>query len=92
MKKILLNISKVCEFVYGWVIYICLFVGGLTFFGYAAALIIGGDIAAQICDIIYNYIFKYLIYAGNVAVLIGLLNMYIKKQKSLSITKTEDMN
>mgnify|MGYP003301256897 CR=1 FL=1 len=28
---------------------ICLFAGGLTFFGYVAALCIGGDTAAAIC-------------------------------------------
>lgn len=86
MKKFIKTVTKILDFVFGLGIFICLFVGGATFFGYLAAFIIGGDIAAAICNVIYNYIFKVLIYGGNVIVLIGLLNMYLKKQKSLTIS------
>ena len=60
-------------------------VGGATFFGYLAAFIIGGDTATAICNFIYKVIFKNLIYGGNIIILIGLLNMYLKKQKSLTM-------
>jgi len=86
MKKILKVISKILDYVYGWGIFICLFVGGITFFGYVAAFIIGGETAAVICDFIYKTVFKILIYGGNVIVLVGLLNMYIKNQKSLTVS------
>lgn len=86
MKKILTVISKILDYVYGWGIFICLFVGGLTFFGYVAAFIIGGETAALICDFIYKTVFKILIYGGNVLVLVGLLDMYIKNQKSLTVS------
>ena len=86
MKKILKVISRILDYVYGWGIFICLFVGGLTFFGYVAAFIIGGETAAVICDFIYKTVFKILIYSGNVIVLVGLLNMYIKNQKSLTVS------
>ena len=86
MKKILTVISKILDCVYGWGIFICLFVGGLTFFGYVAAFIIGGETAALICDFIYKTVFKILIYGGNVLVLVGLLDMYIKNQKSLTVS------
>lgn len=86
MKKIIKTITKILDFVFGLGIFICLFVGGATFFGYLAAFIIGGNIAATICDVIYNHIFKALIYGGNIIVLIGLLNMYLKKQKSLTVS------
>ena len=89
MKKVLKTTTKILDYVFGLGIFICLFVGGATFFGYLAAFIIGGDVAAAICDIIYNHIFKVLIYGGNVIVLIGLLNMYLKRQKSLSISDTK---
>lgn len=89
MKKFIQTTTKILDFVFGLGIFICLFVGGATFFGYVAAFIIGGDVAAQICDVIYNHIFKVLIYGGNVIVLIGLLNMYLKRQKSLSISDTK---
>ena len=86
MKKILKVISKILDYVYGWGIFICLFVGGITFFGYVAAFIIGGETAALICNFIYKTVFKILIYVGNVIVLVGLLNMYIKNQKSLTVS------
>ena len=86
MKKILKTISKILDYVYGVGIFVCLFVGGLTFFGYVAAFIIGGETAALICDFIYKTVFKILIYGGNVIVLLGLLNMYLKNQKSLTVS------
>lgn len=86
MKKILKVISKILDYVYGWGIFVCLFVGGITFFGYVAAFIIGGETAALICNFIYKTVFKILIYGGNVIVLVGLLNMYIKNQKSLTVS------
>ena len=52
MKNVLNKISKVLSTIFGCGILIALFVGGLTFFGYLFALIIGGDTAAVICDFI----------------------------------------
>ena len=43
MKEKLKKISNVCKIIFGYGIMITLFVGGLTFFGYIAALIIGGE-------------------------------------------------
>ena len=86
MKKFIKTVTKILDVIFGVGIFICLFVGGATFFGYLAAFITGGNIAAAICDVIYNHIFKALIYGGNIVVLIGLLNMYLKKQKSLTVS------
>ena len=90
MKKILKKIIAILDGVYGWGILVCLFVGGMTFFGYLAAFIIGGDVATAICNVIYNYIFKVLIYGGNIIVLLGLLSMYLKKQKTLTMTESSE--
>lgn len=86
MKNVIKKITVVLDQVYGWGIFLCLFVGGAAFFGYLAAFIIGGDTAAAICDFIYKTVFKVLIYGGNVIVLVGLLNMYLKRQKSLTMS------
>ena len=90
MKKLLKNTISVLDWVYGWGVLICLFVGGATFFGYLAAFIIGGAPATAICDFIYKVIFKVLIYGGNIVVLLGLLSMYLKKQKSLTMNETAE--
>ena len=83
------TITVILDHIYGWGIFLCLFVGGTAFFGYLAAFIIGGDIAPLICDFIYKGVFKVLIYGGNIIVLLGLLNMYLKKQKSLTMSDTK---
>lgn len=86
MKKILRKVSKLLDYIYGWGIFVCLFGGGLMFFGYLAAFIIGGETAAIICEVIYKQIYGVLIYGGNIIVLLGLVNMYLKKQKALTIS------
>jgi len=88
MKKWINTVTAAIDYVYGWGIFVCLFAGGLTFFGFLAAFIVGGDAAAAICDVIYNKIFKVLIYCGNIFVLLGLLSMYLKKQLALTISDT----
>ena len=56
MKETFKKISGVCKLIFGYGIMISLFAGGLTFFGYLAALIIGGNVAALICAFIYKKI------------------------------------
>ena len=88
MKDIIKKVDAVIGTIYGWSIFICLFVGGLTFFGFLAAFIIGGETATAICEFIYNKIFKVLIYGGNVVVLLGLVDMYLRKELALTIADT----
>ena len=66
---------------------VCLFLGGLTFFGYLAALIIGGDAAVMICEVIYKKIMPIVIYATTGTVLFGLLTMYLAGEKVLTADK-----
>lgn len=86
MKKILTVLTKILDKIYSIGILVCLFGGGLTFFGFLAAFIIGGETATEICVYIQNQIFKWLIYGGNVIICLGLVNMYLKKQKSLTVS------
>ena len=89
MKKVLNKISKILDYIYGIGIFIALFVGGLTFIGFIIAFLIGGQTATEICTFIYKKIFAYLIYGGSVVILLGLVNIYIKNQKILSINDKE---
>lgn len=66
---------------------ISLFVGGLTFLGYLAALIISGNTGFVICEFLYKKFFPVFIYASNVVVLIGLVAMYLSGEKSLVLKK-----
>lgn len=87
MKNITKKISSVLRTVFGYGIMICLFAGGLTFFGYIAALIIGGDTAAEICKFIYKSFFPVIIKTSNILVILGLLGMYLNGEMSLTISK-----
>ena len=85
MKK-LVDIFKL---IFGYGIMIVLFAGGLTFFGYVVALIIGGDTAVAICTWIYKSFIPVIIYASTVLILFGLLTMYLAGEKALTPGRKE---
>ena len=84
MKEMCKKISNVMKTIFGYGIMICLFVGGLTFFGYLAALIIGGETAAAICVFIYKTIIPIIIKASTILVLFGLVAMYFAGEMELT--------
>ena len=87
MKNILNKVSKVLSTIFGIGIVIALFVGGLTFFGYLVALIIGGNVATVICDFIYNSIIPVIIKVSTIMVLLGLVVMYLNGEVALTSNK-----
>ena len=87
MKDFCKKLSDILKIIFGYGIMIALIAGGLTFFGYLAALIIGGDIATAICVFIYKKIIPVMIYVSTVTVLFGLLAMYLAGEKSLTPSK-----
>ena len=84
MKETLKKISDVCKIIFGYGIEIVLFAGGLTFFGYLAALFIGGETATNICTWIYKSFVPVIIYTSTVLILFGLLSMYLAGEKALT--------
>lgn len=89
MKENLKKIAAKLKIVFGYGIMLTLFVGGLTFFGYLVALIIGGDTAALICEVIYKQIVPVMIKVSTIMVLFGLVTMYLAGEKSLTPTKRD---
>ncbi len=87
MKNLLKKISSVLKTIFGYGIMICLFAGGLTFFGYVAALIIGGSTATAICTVIYKTIIPRIIYVTSILVLLGLVAMYLNGEMALTAKK-----
>lgn len=84
MKETLKKISDVCKLIFGYGIMITLFAGGLTFFGYIAALIVGGKTATNICIWIYKSFIPVIIYASTILILFGLVTMYMAGEKALT--------
>lgn len=60
-----------------------LFAGGLALAGYIIAMVIGGDTAPVICAFIYKTYLPLVIKITSVIVGVGLLAMYLTKQKAL---------
>ena len=87
MKEICKKISNLLKTIFGYGIMVSLFAGGLTFFGYVAALIIGGDVATAICTVIYKDIIPVIIYVSVIMVLLGLVAMYLAGEKALTPEK-----
>ncbi len=87
MKEIIKKIAAVLRIIFGYGIIICLFGGGLTFFGYLAALIIGGDTATEICVFLYKTFFPIIIKTSTILVLLGMLTMYLSGEKALTSNK-----
>ena len=87
MKKMIENLSVLCKKVFGYGIYITLFAGGLTFLGYIAAFIIGGETATEMCTFIYKKIIPIIIYSANILILLGVLSMYLAGEYALTLKK-----
>lgn len=87
MKEVCKKISNVLRTIFGYGIMLCLFVGGLTFFGYLAALIIGGETATAICVFIYKTIIPIVIKTSTILVLLGLVVMYLAGEMALTADK-----
>jgi hypothetical protein len=83
MKKFREKLAKILTYVYAVGIAVSLFVGAITAIGYVAALIIGGDTAAAICNFIYKDVYPIIIYISSISILIGLVKMYVAGEKSL---------
>lgn len=78
---------NVCKTIFGYGIMTTLFVGGLTFFGYLAALCIGGAAAEAICIFIYKKIVPVMVYTTTILILFGLVCMYMAGEKALVPSK-----
>ena len=89
MKESWKKVINVLKLIFGYGIMIVLFLGGLTFFGYIAALIIGGETATAMCTWIYKSFVPILIEVTTILILFGLLTMYLAGEKALTPHKKE---
>ena len=87
MKEKLKKLSEICNMIFGYGIMIVLFAGGLTFFGYLVALIIGGPIAEAICIFIYKKFVPVMVFSSTSLILFGMLSMYLAGETALTTAK-----
>ncbi len=92
MKNVCKKIANVLKFIFGWGVLVSLFAGGLTFFGYLVAIIVGGGeegLGAEICRVISKEITPIITYTSTCCVLLGLLTMYLSGEQALTVSKKE---
>lgn len=82
MKKFTDALLKI--FAYG--IIACLFAGGLSLVGYLVGLVIGGESATALCAWVFKTYLPWVIKATSIFTGIGLIGMYMSRQKALSVT------
>ena len=87
MKEFRTKLSDVLKKIFGYGILIAVFGGGLAFFGFLAAVIIGGETATAICVFLQKSFFPVLIYLSVVMVLLGLAVMYLNGEVALTPEK-----
>ncbi len=76
--------SEVLLKIFSYGIIACLFAGGLSLVGYFIGLIIGGEGATNLCAWVYKTYLPWVIKATSIFTGIGLLGMYLSKQKALT--------
>ena len=67
----------------------CLFAGGLSLVGYLVGLMIGGENATNLCAWVFKTYLPWVIKATSIFTGIGLLGMYLSKQKALTASKEQ---
>lgn len=78
------KVLPVIKTIFGWSVMITLLGGGLTMLCYVVALIVGGDLAAKICEVTYKEVWPIIIKIANITIVLGLIAMYINGEKALS--------
>lgn len=89
------KIANVLNKTYGIIMGISFFAGILPLLPFIVAIIIGGEAAEAICLFLYNAYYPWVIVLASVAVMIGLISMYVSKhdfsvnKKAKKAEKTE---
>ena len=79
------KIYKVLNKVYAILMFASFFAGFLPVIPVIVALFIGGEIGPAIYDFCFNKYYPWVIAAGSVAILVGVIAMYVGKIEGLSV-------
>lgn len=76
--------------IFSYGIIACLFAGGFSLVGYVTAMVIGGTAAPKICLWVFKTYLPWVIQFTAVFTGIGLVGMYLDKQKALTVSTKEE--
>ncbi len=88
------KIFNVLNNAYGILMSVSFFAGFLPLIPFIIAIIVGGDFAANVSVFLYKQYYPWVIVLGCIAIIVGLIAMYIGKLEGLSVKKvsTDEKN
>lgn len=86
------KIYAVLNKIYGLLMTVSFFAGVLPIIPFIVAVCVGGELGEAICVFLYEDYYKWVIFGASLAVLIGLVAMYIGKQEGLSVKSVGKKN
>lgn len=82
------KLYKILNQVYGIMMSISFFAGFVPFIPFIIAVIIGGEIGEKVSVFLYKQYYPWVIVIGSLAIVVGLIAMYVGKLEGLSVKKT----
>ena len=82
------KIYKILNQVYGILMSVSFFAGIIPLIPFIFAMIVGGKLGEKISVFFYQDYYPYVIILGSLAVVVGLIAMYVGKLEGLSVKKT----
>lgn len=79
------KIYKILNKIYGVLMSVSFFAGFLPVIPFVIAIIIGGEAGEKIALFLYNEYYPWVIIVGSIAVVVGLIAMYVGKRQGLSV-------
>jgi len=83
------KVFNVLNKIYGVLMTLSFFGGVLPLIPFIVALIIGGPAAENICVFLYDKYYPWVIIAGSIAAVIGLISMYVGKLEAMSVKSVD---
>lgn len=81
------KLYKILNKIYGIIMMVSFFAGLVPLFPYIYALVVGGPTGEAIAVFLYDKVYPWVIAMASIAVLVGLVAMYVGKQEGLSVKK-----
>lgn len=79
------KIFDILNKIYGVLMSVSFFGGVLPLVPFIFAIIVGGELGEKIAVFLYNDYYPWIIIAGSIAVVFGLMAMYVGKLEGLSV-------
>lgn len=78
-------IGQAINAIFGWCVYFCLLAGGVAFFGFLLAMVIGGSSGEALAVWVGRQYFPVVIRITSFVIIFGLVGMYINREQALSM-------